>query len=72
MPDERISQPWTPLLTPAQHLAMAEMILELSGNPGAPTKERAEQMARNHRIMAKLIANRQERGASSPALRHRQ
>jgi hypothetical protein len=58
MPDEPNSQPWTPLLTPALHLAMAELILRVAGGPEAPTTERAEQMARNHRLMAKVIERR--------------
>jgi len=59
----------TELLTPEQHLAMAELILQQAGKPGGPTSARAEQMAKNHRLLADVISKRQppiQGGASSP------
>lgn len=60
MPDEPNSEPTTLLMTPAQHLAMAQLILRLAGRPEAPTKERAQQMARSHRLIAKVIEQRDQ------------
>ena len=60
------------LLTPQQHLAMAEVVLKVAGRKGGPTKERAEQMARNHRVLAaaSLIASgSRRRSALAPARR---
>jgi malate/lactate dehydrogenase len=48
-----------PHLTPAEHLAIADVILKTAGKPGGPTMERAEQMAKNRRVLAKLAARRQ-------------
>ena len=47
------------LLTPAQHLMMAQLVLRSAGKPGGPTRARAEQMAHNHRVLAAAIAHRQ-------------
>jgi hypothetical protein len=49
------------LLTPAQHLVMAQLALRNAGKPGGPTRERAERMAHNHRVLAAAIAHRQRK-----------
>lgn len=67
------SQASTSLLTPEQHLAMANLILQQAGKPGGPTKARAKEMARNHRVLAQVLQDRisqrqppTQDGASSP------
>jgi hypothetical protein len=52
------------MLTAEQHLAMADDIRRVAGAPGGPTKERGEQMARNHEVMAILSAHRLSPNAS--------
>jgi hypothetical protein len=52
------SRDGTFLLTPEQHRFMAKLIRDNAGRPGFPTKERAEQMAYNHELLARAIEGR--------------
>ena len=65
-------QPTSPagtfLLTPEQHLAMAELVEKVAGRKGGPTKARAAQMAKNHRLLARVIEERiSQRQQQTPA-----
>jgi hypothetical protein len=51
-------------LTASQHLQMAAILRKHGGEPGHPSKDRAEQMAMSHETMAK-IRERQARGLGS-------
>ena len=46
------------ILSPSQHRALAGQILDHAGKEGFPTKERAQQMAANHEVLAAAIENR--------------
>lgn len=48
------------LLTASQHREMAATLRQVAGQPEAPTPERAEQMARNHEMLAAAMERREK------------
>jgi hypothetical protein len=55
------------MMTVEQHLTAADRIRSAADKPGMPPKAWAEQIARNHEVMAILIAHRRRLPLSSLA-----
>lgn len=54
------------ILTPDQHRELAVNLRANAGQPGHPSRERAELMALNHETIAKIIEGRESGRITAP------